>query len=286
MSDDTGFTTASTVSELRETRAKLTGKTAVVMSLGALHAGHISLIETAKKHADHVIVTIFVNPLQFGEGEDFTKYPRTLDADKKLLAEAGIDLLFAPTGAEMYPDGPTGVTVTPGPLANLWEGATRPGHFAGVLTVVAKLLHLTTPDVAIFGQKDAQQVAVISRMVADLNWPVELIIGPTLREADGLAMSSRNRYLNPQERQDALALSQALTAATRAAEHGETAHEVKQAAVDVMASYSRVEVDYVALMHPLDLSDVSADYKGPATLAIAASVGTTRLIDNAPLTIG
>lgn len=279
------FPTLTTVSELRKHRATLTGKTAVVMTLGALHAGHLSLIDTAKKHADHVIVTIFVNPLQFGEGEDFDQYPRTLEADQKLLTEAGIDLLFAPTSSEMYPHGPTGVTVTPGPLANLWEGATRPGHFAGVLTVVAKLLHLTTPDIAVFGQKDAQQVAIITSMVNDLDWPVQLVISPTLREPDGLAMSSRNRYLSTTDRQNALALSQALAAATRAAEHGETADVVKNAAIATLADYPDVDVDYVALMHPTDLADVQPNYRGPATLAIAAKVGTTRLIDNTPLTI-
>ncbi|MGW7328338.1 pantoate--beta-alanine ligase [Streptomyces sp. NPDC054840] len=192
-----------------------TGRRAVVMTMGALHEGHATLIRTARELAGpegQVVVTVFVNPLQFGAGEDLDRYPRTLDADLAIAEEAGADAVFAPTVDEVYPGGDPQVRITAGPMGERLEGATRPGHFDGMLTVVAKLLHLTRPDLALFGQKDAQQLALIRRMVTDLNFPVEVVGVPTVREADGLALSSRNRYLSAAERHTALALSRALFA--------------------------------------------------------------------------
>ncbi|MFD5713031.1 pantoate--beta-alanine ligase [Streptomyces pharetrae] len=186
------------------------------MTMGALHEGHATLIRTAREHVGrkgYVVVTVFVNPLQFGAGEDLDRYPRTLDADLKTAEQAGADIVFAPSVDEMYPDGRPEITLRAGAMGERLEGASRPGHFDGMLTVVAKLLHLTRPDVAFFGQKDAQQLALIRRMVRDLNFPVEIVGVPTVREEDGLALSSRNRYLSPQERRTALALSRALFAA-------------------------------------------------------------------------
>ncbi|MFD9906619.1 pantoate--beta-alanine ligase [Streptomyces sp. NPDC059063] len=192
-----------------------TGPRAVVMTMGALHEGHATLIRTARQAAGpdgEVVVTVFVNPLQFGAGEDLDRYPRTLEADVKTAEQAGADVVFAPSVEEVYPGGEPQVRVSAGPMGTVLEGATRPGHFDGVLTVVAKLLHLTAPDLALFGQKDAQQLALIRRMVRDLNFDVEIVGVPTVREDDGLARSSRNRYLSPEERRTALALSRALFA--------------------------------------------------------------------------
>ncbi|MEV7559470.1 pantoate--beta-alanine ligase [Streptomyces sp. NPDC089795] len=202
-----------TVEELH--KPARTGRRAVVMTMGALHEGHATLIRTARELAGpegQVVVTVFVNPLQFGAGEDLDRYPRTLDADLVIAEEAGADAVFAPAVDEVYPGGDPQVRITAGPMGGRLEGATRPGHFDGMLTVVAKLLHLTRPDLALFGQKDAQQLALIRRMVTDLNFPVEVVGVPTVREEDGLALSSRNRYLSTAERHTALALSRALFA--------------------------------------------------------------------------
>ncbi|MET9773343.1 pantoate--beta-alanine ligase [Streptomyces sp. NPDC006367] len=191
------------------------GRRAVVMTMGALHEGHATLIRTARRTVGpdgEVVVTVFVNPLQFGAGEDLDRYPRTLDADLELAGRAGADAVFAPSVDEVYPGGEPQVRVTAGPMGERLEGASRPGHFDGMLTVVAKLLHLTRPDLALYGQKDAQQLALIRRMVRDLNFGVEIVGVPTVREDDGLALSSRNRYLSPAERRTALALSRALFA--------------------------------------------------------------------------
>ncbi|MBX4179788.1 pantoate--beta-alanine ligase, partial [Streptomyces geysiriensis] len=191
------------------------GRRAVVMTMGALHEGHATLIRTARDLAGpsgEVVVTVFVNPLQFGAGEDLDRYPRTLDADLEIAGQAGADAVFAPSVDEVYPGGEPQVRVTAGPMGERLEGASRPGHFDGMLTVVAKLLHLTRPDLALYGQKDAQQLALIRRMVRDLNFGVEIVGVPTVREDDGLALSSRNRYLSPRERRTALALSRALFA--------------------------------------------------------------------------
>ncbi|GHH85445.1 pantothenate synthetase [Streptomyces sulfonofaciens] len=195
------------------------GRRAVVMTMGALHEGHATLLRAARDLADaapggpgEVVLTVFVNPLQFGAGEDLDRYPRTLEADLRIAQGAGADVVFAPSADEVYPGGRPEVTLAAGPMGERLEGASRPGHFDGMLTVVAKLLHLTDPDTALFGQKDAQQLALVRRMVRDLNFPVEIVSVPTVREADGLALSSRNRYLSPPERRTALALSRALFA--------------------------------------------------------------------------
>ncbi|MCF4139669.1 pantoate--beta-alanine ligase [Streptomyces sp. Tue 6430] len=197
-----------------QTRTR-TGRRAVVMTMGALHEGHATLVRTAREIAGpggEVVVTVFVNPLQFGAGEDLDRYPRTLDADLGIAERAGADVVFAPSVDEVYPGGEPQVRVSAGPMGERLEGAARPGHFDGMLTVVAKLLHLTRPDVALYGQKDAQQLALIRRMVHDLNFGVDIVAVPTVREDDGLALSSRNRYLSPAERRTALALSRALFA--------------------------------------------------------------------------
>ncbi|MFI9151185.1 pantoate--beta-alanine ligase [Streptomyces sp. NPDC053367] len=309
------------------------GRRAVVMTMGALHEGHATLIRTAREVAGpqgEVVVTVFVNPLQFGKGEDLDRYPRTLDADLKVCEQAGADVVFAPSVEEVYPGGEPQVRITAGPMGERLEGASRPGHFDGMLTVVAKLLHLTRPDVAFFGQKDAQQLALIRRMVRDLNFGVDIVGVPTVREEDGLALSSRNRYLSPAERRTALALSRALFAgrdrhaaqeALRAramavpATHaraealsaiGESraaadAHAVAQAvpgAASAVRAAARLvldeaarvdpplELDYLALVDPADFTEIDDDFTGEAVLAVAARVGTTRLIDNLPLTFG
>ncbi|MFI9206159.1 pantoate--beta-alanine ligase [Streptomyces sp. NPDC053048] len=261
------------------------GRRAVVMTMGALHEGHATLIREARELAGpdgQVVVTVFVNPLQFGAGEDLDRYPRTLDADLEIARQAGADAVFAPAVEEVYPGGEPQVRVSAGPMGERLEGAFRPGHFDGVLTVVAKLLHLTLPDVALFGQKDAQQLAVIRRMVRDLNFPVEIVGVPTVREADGLALSSRNRYLSDADRHTALELSRALLAAHNVVELGPDA--VRHAAHVVLHEAAGMtppaDLDYLALVDPADFTEVPADYTGPAVLAVAAKVGTTRLIDN------
>ena len=241
----------------------------VVMTMGALHEGHEALIRAARERADQVLVTIFVNPLQFGPTEDFDRYPRTLDRDLAICARAGVDVVFTPTREEMYPDGEPAVRVSPGPVGEILEGASRPGFFHGVLTVVLKLLHLTRPDLAFFGEKDYQQLTLTRRMVRDTDLPVEIVGVPTVREPDGLALSSRNRYLSDTERGSALSLYAALRAGAAA---GRDAQIVGRAALD-----PDVVLDYLVLTGP-DLGP--APDRGPARLLIAAKVGTTRLIDN------
>lgn len=263
---------------------------AVVMTMGALHEGHASLIRAARARAGtgRVTVTVFVNPLQFGPNEDLARYPRTLDADVELAAAAGADVVFAPGVEEVYPGGEPRVRISAGPMGERYEGASRPGHFDGMLTVVAKLLHLTRPRAAVFGQKDAQQLALIRRMVTDLNFPVEIIAGPTVREDDGVALSSRNRYLSGPERVSARALSRALFAGRDAAAGGPAA--VLRAARQVLdaaaAGAPPVAPDYLALVDPADFTEAAPGHTGPAVLAVAAKVGTTRLIDNIPLEFG
>jgi pantoate--beta-alanine ligase len=274
-----------TRADLEAARAGRFGDTAVVMTMGALHDGHLALIQAARQAAKTVIVTIFVNPLQFGPTEDYSRYPRTLAEDLKLCEAADVDVVFAPSVEEVYPGGTPMVMVDPGPMGEVLEGAFRPGHFAGMLTVVNKLLNLTGPDVAFFGQKDAQQLALIRRMALDFNLPVEIVGVRTVREPDGLALSSRNRYLSAPERQTALALSRALAeGATRP-----TVPAVLEAAHAVIDEAARAEpplaLDYLALVDPGNFQDLREDYTGNAILAIAARIGTTRLIDNVPLTI-
>ncbi|MFT2017884.1 pantoate--beta-alanine ligase [Streptomyces sp. 796.1] len=329
------------------------GRSAVVMTMGALHAGHATLIRAARARVGDeglVTVTVFVNPLQFGAGEDLDRYPRTLDADLRVAADAGADIVLAPPVHEVYPGGQPEVRLAAGPMGERYEGASRPGHFDGVLTVVAKLLHLTRPDLAFFGEKDAQQLALIRRMVTDLNFPVQIVGIPTVREDDGLALSSRNRYLSAAERGTALALSRALFAgrtaltgsttpppsgtppmgeteltagvapslngrsgaaatgpgrpdpgvghavagaATRARPAPETPSRpadlvppgaVREAARAVLAEAASADpplvLDYLALVDPADFTEVDDGYVGEAVLAVAARVGTTRLIDN------
>lgn len=259
-----------------------------VPTMGALHDGHASLMALARDRvgAGPVVVSVFVNPLQFGAGEDLDRYPRTLDDDLVLCAREGVDVVFAPAVDEVYPGGEPQVSVDPGPLADLLEGRTRPGHFRGVLTVVAKLFGLVRPDVAVFGQKDYQQLVLIRRMAADLCQGVDVVGAPTLREVDGLAMSSRNRFLGPEERLQAAALNRTLHAAAAAAGQG------LEAALDAARTELRgadgVDLDYLQITLP-DLSPVPSDLAGApleGRALIAARVGTTRLIDNLPLTLG
>lgn len=277
-----------TRAELAAARAALgaahPGDVAVVMTMGALHDGHATLMRTARAEHGALIATIFVNPLQFGPNEDFGRYPRTLDADLEVCQRAGVDVVFAPSPREMYPHGEPSVRVTAGGLATLWEGAHRPGHFDGVLTVVAKLLHLTGADYSYYGQKDAQQLLVIRSMVRDLNLPVKIRAVPIVREPDGLAMSSRNRYLSDDDRRVGLALSRALRAGADRACEG--AGAVRRAAGDVLADAPELELDYLALVDPATLHEVPADHEGLALLAVAGRVGTTRLIDNQPMVLG
>lgn len=254
---------------------------AVVMTMGALHEGHAALIRAARKQVGRdgrVAVTVFVNPLQFGEGEDLDRYPRTLAADVRLAEEHGADVVFAPLPEEVYPNGTPQVRLAAGPMGERFEGATRPGHFDGMLTVVAKLLHITDPDFAFFGEKDAQQLAIVQRMVADLDFDVEVIGVPTVREEDGLALSSRNRFLSEGERTSALVLSKALFAGRDVAAQGPKA--VREAASAVLDTAEGVTLDYLALIDPEDFTEAPDDFQGEAVLAVAAKVGSTRLIDN------
>ena len=269
--------------QLAELRAGLTGEVAVVMTMGALHEGHAELIRAARGRGDAVIVTVFLNPLQFAPGEDLDRYPRTFDADLALCRREGVDLVFAPTPDVVYPDGDPGVLVDAGALGDRLEGEHRPGHFDGVLTVVGKLLHLTRPDVALFGEKDAQQLALIRRMVRDLDFPVEVVGMPTVREADGLAMSSRNTYLSSVDRLAALSLHRALENGAAAAAGGASA--VLLSAGKVLDAEPGVAVDYLALVDELTWQDAGVATAN-ARLLVAARVGSTRLIDNVSVDLG
>lgn len=252
----------------------------LVPTMGALHDGHLSLVRAAKRVPGAVVaVSIFVNPLQFGPNEDLDAYPRTLDADLELLRGEGVHIAFTPTAAHMYPDGPR-TTVVPGPLGDDLEGASRPGHFAGMLTVVLKLLNIVAPDRAFFGEKDYQQLVLIRQMAADLNLDVRIVGVPIVRENDGLAMSSRNRYLDERQREAATALSAALLAGTRAA--GQGAEAAVAAARAVLDAVPEIDVDY------LEARGVwlgPAPTVGPARLLVTARVGQTRLLDNAAINI-
>jgi pantoate--beta-alanine ligase len=251
----------------------------LVPTMGALHDGHLSLIAAARAECDVVVVSIFVNPTQFGPNEDYAAYPRTFAADCEKLESAGVHAVFAPLADEMVtPD--TTTFVDTGELGSRLDGASRPIHFRGVATIVARLFNIVQPDRAYFGQKDAAQVAVLRRMVRDLNFPVQLTVCPIYREADGLAMSSRNRYLSPEERQRALILSKALAAAQRLAQQGESNAEVLRGAIlETFASDPQLRLDYVAVVHPDTLLPL-ADTSHGALIAVAAWIGTTRLIDN------
>lgn len=287
----TGAAVAATRTELAALLAEVRPagrRVALVPTMGALHAGHAALIRRARQEVGEegrVVVSIFVNPLQFGPGEDLDRYPRTLEADLELCAREGADAVLAPSVEEVYPGGEPQVTVRPGRLAKVLEGSTRPGHFRGVLTVVAKLFGLVRPDVAVFGQKDYQQLVLIRRMVLDLNMGVEIIGAETVREPDGLALSSRNRYLDPEQRDQAVGLSAALRAAQEEATYGAAA--ALAAARAELRSRQGVDLDYLVITTP-DLGELPDD--GPAgtraRILIAARVGSTRLIDNMALVLG
>jgi pantoate--beta-alanine ligase len=279
--------TVTTVAELRSELARARsdaavlggGRVALVPTMGYLHEGHLALVDEARRRADVVVMSIFVNPLQFAPSDDLSSYPRDVAGDTDKARTRGVDLLFVPDVREVYPREPR-VRVVPGALAERWEGEVRPGHFAGVLTVVAKLFHLVQPDVAVFGQKDAQQAALVRAMVDDLDFPLALVVAPTVREGDGLALSSRNVYLSPDERTRALALSRALRAIGVRFDGGERdAAALARAGRELLDATPGVEVDYLALADPETLEPV--DVAGEGTLAmVAASVGRTRLIDN------
>jgi len=252
---------------------------ALVPTMGFLHEGHLRLVDEARRRTDRVIMSIFVNPLQFGPGEDLDRYPRDLPRDRALAQARGTDALFVPTVAVMYPPG-SEIRVVPGETADRWEGAARPGHFEGVLTVVAKLFHLVEPDVACFGRKDIQQATLVRQMVRDLDWRLEIVVVPTVREPDGLALSSRNAYLDADHRARAVVLSTALRAAHDAFRSGERNAAVLLGTVRrVLATEPTVKVEYVAIVEPATLAPVET--VGPETVvALAARLGRTRLIDN------
>ena len=285
---------ARTRTELADLLAPL-GRVAFVPTMGALHEGHASLMRVAREQVGTdgaVVVSVFVNPTQFGAGEDLDRYPRTFDADLETCGEQGVDVVFAPSVAEVYPSGfvPAGeegstVTVDPGPLATVLEGASRPGHFRGVLTVVAKLFGLVRPDVAVFGEKDYQQLALIRQMVSDLCLGIDVVGAPTDREPDGLARSSRNRYLDPRQREQAVALSRVLRRAVESAHEGYAA-ALAAGRAELRASEG-VDLDYFEIRAP-DLAELAGDLPPgtPARALVAARVGSTRLIDNMPLVIG
>ena len=269
-------------------RTSSRARVVLVPTMGALHAGHLSLVRRAHELGDAVIVSIFVNPLQFGAGEDLDAYPRTVDADVALLAELGVAAVFVPTAGEMYPGDAIDTRVTAGPVGSLLEGAARPGHFDGMLTVVAKLISIVTPDTVMFGQKDAQQVFLVQRMVADLNLRTRIDVGAIVREPSGLALSSRNRYLSAAEARAAEALSAGLTAAASAAAAAADNTGSGPAAA-LAAAHARldaeplVKLDYLEVVHPQTFLPVPSDHRGPARMLVAAIVGHTRLIDNALL---
>jgi pantoate--beta-alanine ligase len=272
---------AATVADLRKLVDELPGPVALVPTMGALHEGHRTLVRAARDRAATVVVSVFVNPTQFGPGEDYDRYPRTWDADLAALAEEGADVVFHPGVDEVYPSGAAGVTVDPGPLGSVLEGAVRPGHFAGVLTVVAKLFGLVRPDLALFGEKDYQQLTLIRAMARELALRVDVVGVPTVREDDGLALSSRNRYLGPDQRATAAAISAALRAGAEAGPRGAAA--VLAAAREVLAAQPELLQDY------LELTDTDlgpAPVSGPARLLVAARAGATRLLDNIAVDLG
>lgn len=264
-------------------RARQNGKTiAMVPTMGAFHEGHLSLMRMGRRRADLTVTSIFVNPIQFGPGEDFDKYPRNLDRDGGMAATAGVDVLFAPAPADMYPEG-FQTTVTVKGLTSTLCGRSRPGHFDGVTTVVAKLFNIVKPNLAIFGRKDFQQLAVIGKMVRDLNWDIEIVGHPIVREADGLAMSSRNAYLTDTERQSGLALSKGMQQARQRVRAGVTsAGQLIEETEKILLGHPGVAIDYVNIVHRLTLLD-QTEINRDSVLLVAARVGTTRLIDNTVL---
>ncbi len=291
------------IQALRRWRAEKSGRVGLVPTMGALHSGHQALMTRARAESDLVVASIFVNPLQFGADEDFVQYPRPIEEDLRKCEEAGVDFVFAPALAEMYPSAPE-VRVVAGRMGAVFEGAARPGHFDGVLTVVAKLFTLIAPDVTVFGLKDIQQFVLVKRMIADLNFDIELIGLPVVRDADGLAMSSRNTYLVPEDRARALAIPRALNAAAEVAERGRgTAGSggagVDQPAADTglpaaveaaalaelepAANRGDLEIVYCSLVEAATLRPCPSGFTGSALLLVSATVGGTHLIDNLPL---
>ena len=273
-------TTAAELAKVTPPGGKKHKTRAVVMTMGALHEGHLALVRTAREAADEVVVTIFVNPLQFNDPSDLERYPRDLDADCALLEPLGVDFVFAPPVEEMYPGGRQTVTVNAGAINDVFEGQHRPGHFDGVLTVVLKLLNLTRPHVAFFGQKDAQQVIAIKAMCRDLMVPVVIEVVPTVRDADGLALSSRNAFLSASERADALVLHRALGEAAQVIHEGGRVPLALAVGRAALAEVPGVVPDYLAALDPQTAHPVPDDHEGEAILAVAARVGATRLIDN------
>ena len=275
---------ATTIEECRGAIAPLRPgrRVALVPTMGALHEGHLSLVDLARERADVLVVSVFVNPAQFGPHEDFDRYPRDLERDVRLLAGRGASIVFAPDTRTMYPE-PLMTTVTMRGITDDLEGAHRPGHFDGVLTIVAKLFHVVQPDVAVFGQKDAQQAAAIRRMVADLDFPIEVVVSPTVREPDGLALSSRNAFLSAADRREALALHAALDRADSLAREGvDDADRLLEAMREELSRHPALVVDYVAIVERDSFRPVRR-LSGPAVAAVAARVGDTRLIDNVVL---
>ncbi|WP_233498737.1 pantoate--beta-alanine ligase [Blastococcus sp. TF02A-26] len=277
----TGPAVAETAADLARLRATLPAPVTLVPTMGALHEGHRTLVRAARARGGSVVVSVFVNPTQFGPGEDFDRYPRTWDADLAALAEEGADVVFHPRVEDVYPPSSLGVTVQPGPVGAVLEGAVRPGHFAGVLTVVAKLFGMVRPDEAFFGEKDYQQLVLIRAMARELALPVTVTGVPTVREEDGMALSSRNRYLSAEQRSTAAAVSAALRAGAAAGPQG--ADAVLAAARAVLAEHPALVQDY------LELTDTDlgpAPTAGPARLLVAVRAGSTRLLDNVPVTLG
>lgn len=267
------------VADVRRALTDVHGSIGLVPTMGYLHAGHMALVERARRENDIVVVTIFVNPAQFGPEEDFARYPRDVQRDLGMLRKAGVDYVFTPEPSEMYPEGFSSYVTVEG-LSDKLEGDFRPGHFRGVATVVAKLFNIVPAERAYFGQKDAQQVVVIRRMVRDLNFRVQIVAVSTVREPDGLALSSRNVYLNPEERQSALVLSRSLFTARDLYEKGErNAREIRSAIRGMLEAEPGVKPDYVTVSDPDSLDELD-QIEGRALVALAARVGKTRLIDN------
>jgi len=276
----------SAIADVRDAIAKARSsgvRVGFVPTMGALHRGHISLVERARREADLTVMSIFVNPLQFAPGEDLSRYPRPVEDDERSAADAGVDILFRPEVGDMYPGDRT-ITVTSGELGADWEGKSRPGHFDGVLTVVAKLFNIVQPDFAVFGRKDLQQAALVQALVRDLDMPLSIVLAPIVREEDGVAISSRNRYLSPEERKQARILSKALSCVRLRFAAGDTDTSILEATGRrVLASEDAVKPDYFAVVDPSTFK--RARHAGPQFAAIvAARMGKTRLIDN--LTVG
>jgi pantoate--beta-alanine ligase len=271
------------IAELRDAiaRARKNGaRVGFVPTMGALHRGHLSLVDRARAESDVVVMSIFVNPLQFGPAEDFSRYPRPIEYDERLAADSGVDILFTPGADDMYREGRV-VMVTAGDYGRRWEGAVRPGHFDGVLTVVAKLFNIVQADVAVFGRKDLQQAALVKAMVRDLDLPLRIIVAPTVRDADGLALSSRNSYLSDPDRERALSLIRSLRAASARFDSGERdARRLEAAGRDVIAAVPEVRLDYFAIVNPETLEEEEASAQSGSAAIVAAHVGSTHLIDN------